>query len=128
MSRTLALIRVRGPVKLQQPVEDTLAMLNLRRKNACVIVTENPVVKGMINRVRDFITYGDIDTETVEKLKKADPMEPKEGKQKIYSLHPPRKGFGRKGIKIAFSAGGALGDRKEKINDLISRMMKNGSE
>ena len=40
-----------------------------------------------------------------------------------FRLNPPRKGFGRKGIKVDFKIGGALGERKEKINDLIKRMM-----
>jgi large subunit ribosomal protein L30 len=38
-------------------------------------------------------------------------------------MSPPRKGFERKGIKISYSIGGALGDRKEKINELIVRMI-----
>ena len=47
----------------------------------------------------------------------------KEVIKKFYRLDPPRKGFGRKGIKMAFSKGGALGYRAEKINDLVKRMM-----
>jgi large subunit ribosomal protein L30 len=43
--------------------------------------------------------------------------------KKVFRLKPPRKGFGRKGIKKTFVQGGALGDRKEKINDLIKRMV-----
>lgn len=38
-------------------------------------------------------------------------------------MRPPSKGYGRKGIKKSFSAGGALGYRGEKINDLIERML-----
>ena len=40
-----------------------------------------------------------------------------------YTLSPPRGGFGRKGVKTAFGKSGALGNRKEKINDLIMRML-----
>lgn len=41
----------------------------------------------------------------------------------VFRLHPPRKGHQRKGIKKSFSVGGALGERKEKINDLLNKMM-----
>lgn len=40
----------------------------------------------------------------------------------FFRLHPPRKGYERKGIKKPYSTGGALGFRGEKIHDLIARM------
>jgi|SRR3989344_1125763 len=40
-----------------------------------------------------------------------------------FRLKPPVGGFERKGVKIPFSLGGALGYRKEKINDLIIKML-----
>ena len=43
--------------------------------------------------------------------------------KKMINLHPPRGGFERKGIKIPFKVGGALGYRGEKISDLIKRML-----
>ncbi len=41
----------------------------------------------------------------------------------VFRLRPPRKGYERKGVKQPFSIGGALGNRKEKINLLISKMI-----
>ena len=118
MSRKLAVIRIRGPVKLGKDVESTLKMLNLWKKNACILITETDSLKGMVNRVKDFVTYGDISEETEKAL-----AEKRPAKNKIHNLHPPLKGYGRKGIKVSFNVGGALGDRKEKINDLIMRML-----
>ena len=43
--------------------------------------------------------------------------------KKYFRLNPPRKGFGRKGIKHPYQSGGALGYRGEAINDLIKRMV-----
>ena len=40
----------------------------------------------------------------------------------FFRLHPPRKGYERKGIKYHYSVGGALGYRGETINQLISKM------
>ena len=45
------------------------------------------------------------------------------GLKLFFRLKPPLKGFERKGIKVPFSMGGVLGYRKEKINDLILRML-----
>src|SRR3989344_4466341 len=45
------------------------------------------------------------------------------GLKQFFRLTPPVKGFERKGIKIPFSQGGPLGYRKEKINELIKRMI-----
>ncbi|MFH0862296.1 MAG: 50S ribosomal protein L30 [Candidatus Altiarchaeota archaeon] len=46
-----------------------------------------------------------------------------EGLKPIFRLNPPRKGFEREGIKKPYTLGGALGDRKEKIKDLLMRMI-----
>ena len=42
--------------------------------------------------------------------------------QPVFKLHPPKKGFKGK-IKRAYGAGGELGYRGEKINELIKRMI-----
>jgi large subunit ribosomal protein L30 len=42
--------------------------------------------------------------------------------QPFFRLRPPSKGF-RKNIKKAYGAGGELGYRGEKINDLVERMI-----
>ena len=45
------------------------------------------------------------------------------GLKRFFRLTPPLKGFERGGIKKPFSLGGALGYRKDNINDLIKRMI-----
>ena len=45
------------------------------------------------------------------------------GIKQFFRLKPPIKGFERGGIKKPFSLGGALGYRKNHINDLIKRMI-----
>ncbi|MEM5793856.1 MAG: 50S ribosomal protein L30 [Candidatus Aenigmatarchaeota archaeon] len=65
----LAVVRIRG--KARKEIEDTLQMLRLKRVNNCVILPENDSFKGMIQKVKDFVTWGEIDRETlVELLKK----------------------------------------------------------
>ena len=45
------------------------------------------------------------------------------GVKLFFRLKPPRRGFERGGIKKPFVLGGALGYRKNMINDLIKRMI-----
>ncbi|MEM7825495.1 MAG: 50S ribosomal protein L30 [Candidatus Aenigmatarchaeota archaeon] len=62
-------VRIRG--KARKDVEDTLKMLRLRHTNNCVILPEKPEVKGMIQKVKDFVTWGEIEKDVlVELLKK----------------------------------------------------------
>ena len=142
MSKT-AIVRVRGSINLNRKIKDTLNLLRLYRKNYCVAVDDNPSHKGMITKVKDYVTYGEIDDETYSELIKKRGEEYKgrekdrkgkisykkfilvEGKKikPFFRLNPPRKGFGRKGIKVSFKAKGALGYRGEKINDLLKRMI-----
>lgn len=118
MTKKIAIIRIRGLVRIQKEVEDTFKMLRLYRKNYCILKEESPSLNGMIFKVKDYITWGEIDSETEALLLS------KRNKDKPYfRLAPPRKGFGRKGIKVPFKTGGGLGYRGEKINDLIKRMM-----
>jgi len=134
-NKRLAVVLVRGMVKVVEPVKDTLAMLNLHRKNHCVVVEDNQVNRGMILRVKDYATWGEIDDATFsELLQKRGQLLSEEDRGKFlevngrkykrhFALSPPRKGFGRKGVKVSFHIGGALGNRGEKINDLVKRML-----
>ena len=45
------------------------------------------------------------------------------GLKLFFKLNPPKGGFERGGIKAQFASGGVLGYRKDKINELIKKMM-----
>ena len=64
----LALIRLRSGIRARGEVRDTLAMLRLHRINHLVIVDDTPSYRGMIQKVKDYITWGEIDKETIVKL------------------------------------------------------------
>ncbi len=112
----LAIIRIKGPVGVKYEVEDTMKMLHLNNKFNCAVIEDKPEFRGMIRKVEHLITWGTISDDTIKLLEKRK-------KGKYYILHPPRGGFERKGIKMPFKLGGAYGCRKEKINDLIQRML-----
>ncbi|MFQ5474485.1 MAG: uL30 family ribosomal protein [Candidatus Nanoarchaeia archaeon] len=115
-SKTIGVILIRGFVGLSPDVKMTLKMLNLNRKNSCVIVKNTESVMGMLFKVKDYVTYGEVDEETVKKLKE-------KGDAKSFRLQPPRGGFERKGIKKSYSIGGALGYRGAEMKKLIGRML-----
>ena len=127
-SKKIAIVRVRGNVNIQKPIKDTLKMLRLYRKNYCSIYDVTPNILGMVNKIKDYATWGEINQETLKLLKekRGEKIKNKEGKEVVkpfFRLSPPKKGFGRKGVKMPFNLSGALGNRKEKINDLIKRMI-----
>lgn len=63
-----AVIKVRGTTKIRKDIEDTMKMLNLTRVNHCVVVPETPSVKGMLEKAKDYITWGEINETTLARL------------------------------------------------------------
>ncbi|MDP4012779.1 MAG: 50S ribosomal protein L30 [Candidatus Nanoarchaeia archaeon] len=154
--KKIAIIRIKGDSGLKKPLRDTFKLLRLYKKNNCVVVSNTKVFAGMITKVKDSITWGEIDEPTFKillekrgKLPQNQKLTEQYLKDKVkisfdefvkeffasqkqlkdipglklfFKLNPPRGGFERQGVKIAYSLGGALGYRKDKINDLIKRM------
>jgi large subunit ribosomal protein L30 len=64
----IAAIRVRGRTGIKGKIEDTLKMLHLTRINHAVILPDNPSYHGMLVKSKDYITWGEIDQETLTQL------------------------------------------------------------
>jgi len=64
----IAVVQVRGAINMTRKVKDTLKFLKLIRKNSCVIVELTDSVKGMLLKVKDYVTWGEIDKETAKEL------------------------------------------------------------
>lgn len=60
-----AAIRVRGNVKIIPQIKRTLELLRLDRVNHLVLV--KPEQRGMLNKAQSYITFGEIDQETLAK-------------------------------------------------------------
>ena len=58
-------IRVRGTTGVIQNIADTLDMLRLNRISHAVLVEENPSYEGMLQKAKDYITWGEVDAEFV---------------------------------------------------------------
>ena len=107
-----AIVRIRGPVRVEKKIAHALKLLGLNSPNMCTLREENPSLLGTLQKVQPFVTWGAANDETVKLF----------GDKKTISLCPPRGGYGRKGVKNPFRKGGAYGKREDKINDLIKRM------
>ncbi len=145
----LAVIRVKGGFKIRQVFKDTLSMLRLNKKHHCVLLEDTPVNVGMIKKVREWVTWGEINADTLKELlkkrarlpgnkrlnisdKELDNLVSKlingkttlinEGIKPVLRLTPPKKGWEHGTIKLPYPRG-ALGPRGEDINKLILRMI-----
>jgi len=139
-----AIIRIKGSVKLRKEIKDTLAMLRVHRKMHCVLIKETDTVKGMLNKVRNWITWGEIDDKILELMirKRGRKQGNKRLTEKeikdvfefiknneripdiikpVFRLTPPSKGF-KKSIKQHYP-NGELGYRGKEINGLLKRMI-----
>lgn len=139
----ICIIRIKGQVGIDEEKKETLNRLRLRRKYACTVINPNKEQEGMIKKVKDFVAFGEINKETLKELlekrgqildkskkmdwkKVADELEKGKKYEELnlkpfFRLHPPRKGIES---KKHFGVGkGVLGNNKEKINDLILRML-----
>jgi large subunit ribosomal protein L30 len=144
-SHLFAVVMVRGVVGTNRDLKDTLKMLMLDRINHCVIVPKNPNYEGMLHKARHFVTWGEIDQETIEKLvskrgrfagdkRMKDISYAKElaaliisgkkvretGIKPVFRLSPPSKGY--ESTKKLYPRG-SLGYRGEKMAELIKRMI-----
>jgi large subunit ribosomal protein L30 len=137
-----AVVRIKGSAGTNKKIEDTLRMLNLDSPNRCVVIPETKEYLGMLKKAKDRITWGEIDKKTLsnllEKRGKISEEKLKEMKMKdfddlsdvliknqiklklIFRLNPPRHGF--KSTRLPYPKGD-LGFRKEKINELLERMI-----
>jgi len=60
-----AVIRVRGQPDVNVDIRRTMELMNLTRVNHCVIVPENDVTKGMLQKAKDYITWGEVSEGTL---------------------------------------------------------------
>ncbi|RLJ03392.1 MAG: 50S ribosomal protein L30 [Candidatus Aenigmatarchaeota archaeon] len=146
-----AVIRLRGNVNVRKEIKDTLEMLHLKRKFSCVLLPENDSYKGMLRKVKDYVTWGEVNEDILKKLfekrgrigrkrlsdnldligvKSVDEVIKRFqngeklkdiGLRPFFGLTPPSKGF-KKSI-IRHYPKGELGYRGEKINELLERMI-----
>lgn len=72
MVKLYAILRIRGQADTPPDVEYTLKLLRLHKKYHLVIYpAEQPGLEGMLEKVKDWVTWGEINKPTLVKLFKA---------------------------------------------------------
>ena len=67
----VAVVRVRGHAKIHRDAVKTMNMLRLNRPNHCVLLPLNTTTKGMLQVVKDYVTWGEISADTIVELLKS---------------------------------------------------------
>jgi large subunit ribosomal protein L30 len=136
-NKLLAVVRVRGKCNVRQNIKETMKRLNLDSVNNLSLVFGTKSNIGMLQKCKDYVTFGEIDDKTlaslfekksikvdkeaIESLAKGE-KNPKELQIKLpIRMKPPKRGY--KAIKIDFNSSGDLGYRGAEINALIARML-----
>ena len=145
----IAVVKVRGNIGVSQKVRDTMAMMGLAQVNHCAIIDDRVNYRGMLQKAKDYITWGEPSAEIVKEMlqkrgKVTNELVAKETKYKtvdefvdafmkfevemdslkmgkVFRLSPPRKGYAA--IKKQFAKHGSLGNRGKEINKLLARMI-----
>ncbi len=63
-----AVIFIRGKINSKKGVGDTLAMLNLHKKHHCTVIPDTPAYRGMLQKVKDYVTWGEASPEMLARL------------------------------------------------------------
>ena len=63
-----AIIRLRGSVGVSPDIEYTLKLLRLHKVNHCVVVEENDYTKSMLQKVKDYVAWGEISEDMLVSL------------------------------------------------------------
>jgi large subunit ribosomal protein L30 len=67
---TFLVIRARSDRGVTKKIRDTMLMLNLTRVNHATLIPDTVTYSGMLQKSKDYITWGEVDAETIENLLK----------------------------------------------------------
>jgi large subunit ribosomal protein L30 len=63
--KCLVVVRIRGTVSAMKEARETLELLRLTHTNHAIIIDSRPAYKGMLQRVNNYVTWGEPTKETV---------------------------------------------------------------
>lgn len=63
-----AVIRIRGHAGVNKDIEDTMQMLHLTRINHCVVLPQTDIIRGMLYKMKDYVTWGEVSAETLARM------------------------------------------------------------
>jgi large subunit ribosomal protein L30 len=66
--KTIAVVRVRGIISAMKEAKETLMLLRLDHTNHAILIDDRPSYKGMLQRVNNYVTWGEVTKETVSEM------------------------------------------------------------
>ncbi len=66
--KPFVVVKIRGTVRAQQEVRETLELLHLTHTNHAVLIDSRPAYKGMLQRINGYVTWGEPTKETVAEM------------------------------------------------------------
>jgi len=66
--KLIAVVRIRGEVGINPDIRDCLNLMKLHRKHRLILARNTPSMRGMINKVKDYCTFGEVDAKTIEEI------------------------------------------------------------
>ncbi len=118
----IAAVSIRTTVDIESEPEGVMRRLGLKQKHGCIVLEDRPDNRGSLEKIKDFITWGEVDEEVIEELV-SERGNGEDATEQFFRLQPPKGGYEGKGIKVPYSRGGALGYRGDGMNDLLRRML-----
>lgn len=138
----LAAVRVRGQPDLNKRQRETLENLGLTQKNHGILLPDTDSMRGMLDTVKDAVTYGTINADTATELLEARGVVPEgddaadiaealddgsmtksdaseKGIDLVLRLRPPTGGYADTHTHVG--QGGSLGEREE-MDELLQNM------
>ena len=64
----LAVVRVRSSVNVRRDVREIMQMLGLTRVNHCVVIDDSPTYRGMLQKAKDVLTWGEVEQRVLDQL------------------------------------------------------------
>lgn len=115
----IAAVKVRGDVDASEKISATIESLGLVKKNQVLFVeSDDEATKGMLNKAKDYVAYGEVSEDVVEAIEEANDTEIESGSK--VSMTPPSGGF--RSTKKNFNNGVALGQRPN-MDKLLRNMI-----
>ena len=65
---TWLVIRVRSDRTVERSISETMEHLNLTRVNHAVLIPESETYAGMLQKVKDYVTWGEVSAEAISGL------------------------------------------------------------
>lgn len=61
-------VRARSDVKVERSIRETMGYMNLTRVNHAVIIPDNAQYRGMLQKSKDYVTWGEADAGLIERM------------------------------------------------------------